>query len=467
MTLRLALCAAAIAMPLHARAATPVFTPGVCPAAAMQAVVPITCGTVAVPENRANPAGRSINIAVMIARTPVRPRAPDPIVIAAGGPDAEIDTAIALLSMPGAAGLLGNRNLIVFDYRGFGYSTPNLTCAANAKGHIDVPDCIAHLRRTGADLAGYTTRQVTADLHDIRLALHLPAMNVWGTSYGTRVAMTLDRDYPADLRSMILDGPFPLQATRGAREVVETASGVVRLTEACGANHACGHAFPDLARRYDAAIPRIDRRPLTVDGVPQTGDQLLDQLVGAQSSIADLPLLPAVMDEVVKGTLTTLAPLGLSAAQESVSPPPAQTLLLCNSAYYSPDGAALSALLGTDPIVTGFARATLAWRKGCREWPFIQRRAGELRPLRSATPALIFSGQYDPSQGWPEAVRTAATLSDARITEFPGYAHVALGNGPCPVVIAQEFLASLTPKTVDASCTRSLPQPAWVTILPR
>jgi pimeloyl-ACP methyl ester carboxylesterase len=466
MRIRLSLIALALALPAAARGA-PVFTQQACPAAAAQATVPITCGSVSVPENRKNPASRNINIAVIIAHTQIQPAARSPVVLAGGGPEGAIDADIAALRAPGAAALLANRDLIAFDYRGIGYSTPNLTCPANAQGQVNVPVCVAHLRNAGADLSGYTTRDVAADLHDIREALHLAPVNVWGTSYGSKVALTWDRYFPADIRSMILDGPNPLQTRESASLLVERTLAIYGLMAACAANPGCDTAFPRLTERFRAAIPRINAHPLTIDGSATTGDQLVLALWQAQTNIAALPLLPALMDQVARGTLTTLSSLGGATADNNAAAVAAQTLLACNASLYPPDRAGVAALLGTDPLITALVRQQdFAFVDICRSWPFKPLTSEDILPLTSRTPTLIFSGQYDPTLPLPEAQRAARTLSESRIVNFPGYAHVALGNGACPVAIAQQLFETLEPSKVDVSCTRSLAQPGWLTTPP-
>jgi len=183
-----------------------------------------------------------------------------------GGPSGFLDSIIAALSSPSAVDFLGDRDVIAFDYRGFGHSTPNLTCPADAQGQTDVPACIAALEQGGADLSGYTTREVAADVDAIRQALDLRPLNLWGTSYGSRVALAVDRDFPKDVRSMILDGPLPLQTRQTAGFVLERAAAVGTLIAGCEADPACGSAFPGLHGRYEQAILRLNASPLAVDG---------------------------------------------------------------------------------------------------------------------------------------------------------------------------------------------------------
>jgi pimeloyl-ACP methyl ester carboxylesterase len=56
--------------------------------------------------------------------------------------------------------------------------------------------CAADLRQM-ADLTAYNTAASAADVNDLRLALGYEQINLWGGSYGARLALEVMRDYPA------------------------------------------------------------------------------------------------------------------------------------------------------------------------------------------------------------------------------------------------------------------------------
>ena len=69
-------------------------------------------------------------------------------------------------------------------------------------------ECRARVEKEGHDPLSYTSRDSATDLHDLMSALKLQQWNVYGLSYGTRLALTYARDYPHDLRSLILDSVY-------------------------------------------------------------------------------------------------------------------------------------------------------------------------------------------------------------------------------------------------------------------
>ena len=173
------------------------------------------CGTLEVPENRDQPDGRKISLAIaVLPANTLHPRA-DPLFILAGGPG----QAASFLG-PFAAALTGvrkDRDIVLVDQRGTGRSSP-LVCAAfkpdrrPADAALDFDPgpkaaaCARELAAQGIDAAQYTTAAWVADLDAVRAALGYARINLWGGSYGTRVAQEYLRRHPDRVRSVVLDG---------------------------------------------------------------------------------------------------------------------------------------------------------------------------------------------------------------------------------------------------------------------
>ena len=69
-------------------------------------------------------------------------------------------------------------------------------------------DCLA-LLASHATVADYTTSLAVRDLDAVRAALGYTTINLYGGSYGTRVAQHYLRRYPEHMRAVILDGVVP------------------------------------------------------------------------------------------------------------------------------------------------------------------------------------------------------------------------------------------------------------------
>ena len=193
----------------------------------------VECGYLIVPEDRADPDSRDIRLAVAIFRHPDGAPEPDPIIYLEGGPGGS-PLEIRASNFDAYFGPLfaANRDIILFDQRGVGFSEPTLDCPAFTELYMDLLDsnvdgeqltaqeildrkveafmaCAEDLSMV-ADLSAYNTVANAADVNDLRLALGYDQVNLYGSSYGTRLALGVMRDFPEGLRSVVLDAPLSL-----------------------------------------------------------------------------------------------------------------------------------------------------------------------------------------------------------------------------------------------------------------
>ena len=99
-------------------------------------------------------------------------------------------------------------DVIAFDQRGTGYSKPNLGCYERMAAPLDVapsPEMALKELRANAkgcasywrdiqrvDLTGYNSNESADDLEDLRKALGVPKISLWGISYGTHLALATE-----------------------------------------------------------------------------------------------------------------------------------------------------------------------------------------------------------------------------------------------------------------------------------
>jgi pimeloyl-ACP methyl ester carboxylesterase len=175
-------------------------------------------------ENRAKPDGRRIRIFVMRAPAVSATPKPDPIVYLSGGPGGAGSFEVAFMVKHG---LNADREVIFVDQRGthradplvacpewerFLYDAVSLPFAAESTTAIDsatLRQCHDRLAATGVDLAAYNSTENAADIADLRIALGIATWNVYGVSYGSRLALTVLRDHPQGIRSVVLDSVSP------------------------------------------------------------------------------------------------------------------------------------------------------------------------------------------------------------------------------------------------------------------
>jgi pimeloyl-ACP methyl ester carboxylesterase len=86
--------------------------------------------------------------------------------------------------------------------------------------------------------------------------------------------------------------------------------------------------------------------------------------------------------------------------------------------------------------------------------------AEDRRPVVSAIPTLILSGEYDPITPQAFGAQVHATLERSTHVVFPGIGHGVVGSGACADRIANRFLDDPT-AAVDPACAMALPLPIF------
>ncbi|UNK48596.1 alpha/beta hydrolase [Lysobacter sp. S4-A87] len=112
-------------------------------------------------------------------------------------------------------------DVLLLDQRGAGLSEPPPPCphehrfedaqpmqrdTALAALQATAARCVAYWREAGVDLSAYTTAESAADLDDLRRALGVPKLSLWGMSYGTHLALATVRLHGAGLDRVVLMG---------------------------------------------------------------------------------------------------------------------------------------------------------------------------------------------------------------------------------------------------------------------
>ena len=183
-------------------------------------IVPAELGEFQVPENRTKPDSRKITIRfVRFKSTAAKPGAP--IVYLAGGPGGSGIGSAMGSRLPLFLALRELGDVIAYDQRGTNESGPKMTCdgeqymgdpskplsrATIAAMTDAVRRCAERLRREGVDINGYNTIENAADLDDLRKALGVPKLTLWGISYGTHLAAATLRYHPGAVERVIMAG---------------------------------------------------------------------------------------------------------------------------------------------------------------------------------------------------------------------------------------------------------------------
>jgi pimeloyl-ACP methyl ester carboxylesterase len=222
------------------------------------------CGTLAVPENRADPNSRLIALPVIRVRaTGANPA--EPIFRFSGGPGT------SNLHFRHLEDVIENHDFVQVGYRGVDSSVvldcPEISEAVRkARGILSDEalesytaagaSCARRLQAEGVDLAGYTLTETIEDNEDARVALGYERINLLGGSYGTRLEMIYEWMYPDSLHRVVMLAVNPPGRFVWDAEVIdEQIEDYARL---CAQDPECSARTEDLAasmRRVSEDMP--------------------------------------------------------------------------------------------------------------------------------------------------------------------------------------------------------------------
>lgn len=463
------------AVPVDAQEATPADRLHLEPCAVEGVAGDLRCGTFRVPENREEPGGRRIELAVTVLPATGAEPEPDPVVYLAGGPGAAatgLDAAFEDLPR-----LRRSRDVVLLDQRGTGDSN-GLDCdllwggpeEAHAESFLPVDRvraCREELSRR-ADLTRYTTPAAADDLDGLRRALGHERINLWGGSYGTRAALVYLRRHGEHARSVLLGGLDLSFVYGSAPWALAAERSLDRLSRRCRERDGCRRRHPDLRTEVDSLLRRLERRPASVR-VPVAGGDTVRTEIGRDDFAEGLRYLlyqsrlavriPRLVELGREGRFRQFGTL-LLRLRSSLSAQAADGLYLsvdCAESVPRIDSAGLARADSASFLRGDRARERI---RACAEWPRGELPAGFHAPVRSPTPTLLLVGGLDPTvpTGWTETL--SRWLPNSRRVVFPNRGH-ELGPGGadgCMRRIVTSFLADPSPDRVDAVCARD-PKP--------
>ena len=442
----------------------------------------VRCGYLTVLEDRSHPGGSTIRLAIAIFKALHPNPASDPVVFLQGGPGGGIlndlgtkNTSENLDSMT-----MGH-DLILLDQRGTGYSKPLLDCpeftnyqliAEYNNASPDQADsdmkaaqaCHARLTNSGVNLQTYTTIADATDVHDLIHALHYKQVNLYGVSYGTRLALTVMRLFPSDIRSVVLDSAVPTQINLFDTTPSVTQHAFDVLFHGCAASRVCNSMYPRLENLFYQTVTDLNNNPVIFSdpqhGSAQLNGDLLSNVVYQAMYVTQLiPMLPAAIVQISEGNYSFLTRYIDYLMDPGIS-----------------DGMYFSVECGEDMAFTTLQKLDMSVNvlrpeirqtiltslqsefAICQVWGQSPVPAVQKQPVTSSVPTLILSGEYDPITPPSNGQLLEKTLSKSFFFLFPGTGHGVFDTGSCPDSMVSAFLQSPTEKPT-AACILKMHEP--------
>lgn len=429
------------------------------------------CGRLEVPENPEDPDGRSIFLNIVRLPAVSSQGSPDPLFLLSGGPgEAATDLAPALRNLFGKVNR--RRDIVLVDQRGTGDSNP-LDCKpperidysmsleeSFAAQERQLKKCLVSYQGR-ADLRFYTTPYAVDDLNQVRKALGYQSINLWGGSYGTRVALIYARRHPESVRTITLDAVAPLGINLPFNMLADADQSLERLLQLCSQAQKCNARFPNLLQRTKMFITELDASPrmITVEH-PLTQEQIDITLSGQVfASVLRLilyyrdiaPTLPMIIDSAIEGDFRGFSVILTMSEQtpSSISAGMHQTVLCAADVSQGRDlGFSLSdSYLQLDVIAVS--------QRVCEYWPLGNLPDNYFEPVKSDKPVLMLSGSLDPVTPPRWAEKAGETLSNHLHVVVPGAHHGSTHLG-CVSDLVADFIEAESHEGLDIACVQNI-----------
>ena len=435
------------------------------------------CAPLSVPENRADPSGRKLDLRLALIRSDAPTANRDIVVYLAGGPgQSAIDTWPQMAAA--LAPLRKHHHILLLDQRGTGGSNA-LTCKTDDdestdRGRLDLDKIREHARacllevEKGADPRYYSTTVAADDLEAVRQALGAPPFDLVGVSYGTRLAQQYLMHHPGAVRSVVLDSVVPNQLVLGEDFAQNLEAALKAQFSQCTRAPACAKAFGDPYASLIALRDRLRTQPQTWDyRDPVTyapahlrlDDGGLARLVRLFAYTPETAaLLPLSISEGLKGDFSPLAGQEklLTDDLADLSGNAMQLSVVCSedADLLKPRPQDADTVLGT--------RLIDLLEAACQIWPHGARPPDFHAGLKTSVPTLILEGELDPVTPPRYGKQVLEGLSDGRLLVARGQGHNVIGRGCIPKLVG-DFVDKLAPKSLDAKCIDELgPTPAFL-----
>ena len=449
---------------------------------AQVSAVQAECGNLSVPEDPSQPGGRRIHLRVARVRAINRRKEPDPLLVLAGGPGMAATAFYASASFAFER-IHRDRDIVLVDQRGTGLSNP-LNCAqddndlyhaSDAKVTADAQRCLTTLQKT-ARVEFYTTSIAVQDLDQVRDALGYQRINVYGVSYGTRVAQHYARRFPNRTRSVILDGVVPPQLALGPATALNAEQALTRILERCNHDTECNRHFGDPSVSYHTLRSSLQTKavPVTLSD-PTSGE--IEKFEFTSYHLATVLRLGSYTAEQA-----ALLPLILHGATEAPANllPLASQFLMVNKTYGDAVAYGMhNSVVCSEDIpywdLTKVDRAALektylgtaqldGLRSICSVWPHGPVDADFHEPLRTDVPTLLFSGSDDPVTPPADAELAKRGFTHSVHVVLQGFGHGQL-TAPCVDRVMSSFVRRGAVEGLDFSCVHNdRPMPFFVTL---
>jgi pimeloyl-ACP methyl ester carboxylesterase len=433
------------------------------------------CATLEVADGAIAPGDKKVKIHVAFLPALTRFPEKDPVFFFAGGPgQAASDIGILVSAL---FTLRRNRDIVLVDQRGTGRSK-TLQCDSSGLEPEKLPPeaqlaqalnataeqvqkewrrCVETLK---GNPATHRTDDYIADLEAVRKAMGYEKINVWGGSYGSRVALRYMKLHPTSIRSAVLDGVAPTTLRLPNDALINSDAQLRQVVSACAQSENCARQFPNLERELTALLVTLRSSPRSVSiAHPATGKTLEARLTDISFASTLWPMLyipetsrmlPFVVSEASRGNFAPFAGLlssGSATADVSVSVAQRFAVMCAED------------MSGQTPVSNErFGAVAANFFEFCKGFPHGRVNAEFFEPTQSDIPTLLLSGSLDPVTPPSAAELAAKTLTQKKHVVVEGLGHIVSPNA-CVARLIRKFVEAGVIAEASDTCESELKLP--------
>ena len=398
----------------------------------------------------------------------------DPLIFIAGGPGQSAIENIAVASQSMRA-IQKDRDILFIDQRGTGTSAPikcetpevdpsNWDTEEAQKGYENA--IVSCLSDTPIPLPYYGTKYAAEDIDFVRSSMGIEQINLYGVSYGTRVAQVYMRQFPNQSRAVILDGVVPMDEPIGLDFKQHAQTVLNQLEQECQQDTDCMALTASLTEDLEMVLTNLSNSPTVQAPNPSTGTMTTYHLspevvmtgirLALYSSVLQR-MLPFTISEAKKGHFT---PLLAQTIQPSLRIDEAISSGLYYAIYCSEDHPRLAEKTEKVSGAMDVLNSDQA-NEICRQIESVQIQPEFFEPISSEVPVLLVSGARDPVTPPVLAERAGKTFSKAQYIVAPQAAH-NVGLEQCAAGLLGRFITNPT-ETASSNCIEKPKATPWVT----
>ena len=397
----------------------------------------------------------------------------DPIVYLTGGPGSSVglqtDAMEEWWPYYDKVAWLQGRDLVLMDQRGAGLSRPSLACPELDKAGLhllalsgDEPQrrtvyveaaeaCRKRLLAFGNNFDDFDTKATADDFADLMQALQLKSWNIYGVSYGTRLALMLMRDHSAGLRSVVLDSVYPPEehAYENRRAAFDAA--LASASASCASHKACNDQEPNLLGAVYELIARLSANPVMVSidisgdrrQIPLTGSLLAERIFGVLSDEDALDVLPSLITGIKSGDskvqMDVVSNLAGSYTDSGYFDAGKYFAVDCEEEVPFTDYAQMQKDISSHSLIDNYGIVADDWY-ACAGWVRPGISALIKAPVISSIPSLVLQGTFDPITPVEVGRGVAKRLDHSFYIEFTQVGHKIVDQSVCGQNVVAIFL---------------------------